>query len=107
MQTGECDELPAVAELGEALDICFLLVAGHGCFPVERGGEVVCESVIFVISFATKKRDWMIGGGGGFLTFALARRRGHRRQTPLLVRNREVSTPSISCRSRVRRQRRG
>jgi len=64
VQTGEGDELPAVAELGEALDICFLLVAGHGCFPVERGGEVVCESVIFVISFATKKRDWMIGGGG-------------------------------------------
>ena len=30
MQTGERDELPAVTECGEALDVGFLFVTGHG-----------------------------------------------------------------------------
>ncbi len=44
VQAGEGDELPAVAELGQALDISLLLVAGHGRLPVERGGQVVGKS---------------------------------------------------------------
>lgn len=43
VQAGEGDKLPAVAELGEAVDVGFLLFAGHGGLPVEGGGEVVCE----------------------------------------------------------------
>lgn len=44
VQARERDELPAVAELREPLDVGLLLGAGHGRFPVEGGGEVVCES---------------------------------------------------------------
>lgn len=44
MQTGERDELPAIAEFGEALDVSFLFVTGHGRFPVEGWGEVIGES---------------------------------------------------------------
>ena len=44
METGEGDELPAVAELTETFDVGFLVFAGHGGFPVEGGGEVVGES---------------------------------------------------------------
>ena len=44
VQAGERDELPAVTQLGEALDVGFLLVAWHGGFPVEGWGEVVGES---------------------------------------------------------------
>lgn len=35
VQTGKGDELPAVAELAEALNVGKLFVLGHGCFPVE------------------------------------------------------------------------
>jgi hypothetical protein len=42
VQAGEGDELPAVAELAEAGDVGFLFRLGHGGFPVEGGGEVVC-----------------------------------------------------------------
>lgn len=45
VQAGEGDELPAVAEFGEALDVRLLLVARHGRLPVEGGREVVRESV--------------------------------------------------------------
>lgn len=48
MQASEGDELPAVAELAEALNVRLLLVAGHGGLPVEGGGEVVGESVSYV-----------------------------------------------------------
>ena len=41
METGKGDELPAIPKFGEALDVCFLIGGGHGCFPVEGGGEVV------------------------------------------------------------------
>lgn len=44
VQAGEGDELPAVAEFAEAVDVGFLFGAGHGGFPVEGGGEVVGES---------------------------------------------------------------
>lgn len=44
VEAGEGDELPTVAELGEAIDVRLLLVARHGRLPVERGGEVVRES---------------------------------------------------------------
>ena len=37
VQARQCDELPAVAQLAEALDIGFLVGGAHGCFPVERG----------------------------------------------------------------------
>lgn len=37
VQTRECNELPAVAELGEPLDVGFLILGGHGGFPVEGG----------------------------------------------------------------------
>jgi hypothetical protein len=45
VQAGQRDELPAVAELGEAADVGLLVVARHGRLPVEGGGEVVGESV--------------------------------------------------------------
>jgi hypothetical protein len=35
VQTGQGDELPAVTQLAEALDVGLLLVAGHGLLPVE------------------------------------------------------------------------
>lgn len=41
VQTSQGDELPAVAELGQAADVGLLLSAGHGSLPVERGGKVV------------------------------------------------------------------
>jgi hypothetical protein len=41
VQTCERDELPAVTEFGETLDVGFLLVTRHGSFPVEGGREVV------------------------------------------------------------------
>lgn len=44
MQAGECDELPAVAHGGEALDVGFLVCGLHGGLPVEGRGEVVGES---------------------------------------------------------------
>ena len=44
VQARERDELPAVAELGEAADVRLLLVARHGRLPVEGGGEIVGES---------------------------------------------------------------
>ena len=50
VQTGQGDELPAVSELAETLDVGHLLVAGHGGFPVEGWGEVVCESLLRVDS---------------------------------------------------------
>lgn len=37
VQAGQGDELPAVAQLGEALDVGFLVVGGHGGLPVEAG----------------------------------------------------------------------
>ena len=37
VQTCERDELPAVAEFTEALDVGFLFFPGHGRFPVEGG----------------------------------------------------------------------
>lgn len=43
VQAGQGDELPAVAQRGQAADVRLLLVAGHGRLPVERGGEVVSE----------------------------------------------------------------
>lgn len=45
VQPREGDELPAVAQGGEAADVRLLLVAGHGGLPVEGGGEVVREPV--------------------------------------------------------------
>jgi len=35
VQTGQRDELPAVAELAETLDVRLLLLGGHGSLPVE------------------------------------------------------------------------
>lgn len=35
VQAGERDELPAVAEVGQSLDVGFLVLGGHGGFPVE------------------------------------------------------------------------
>lgn len=49
VQAGERDELPAVAQLGETLDVGFLALGVHGRLPVEGGGEVVREPV-YVIS---------------------------------------------------------
>lgn len=57
VQAGERDELPAVAEGRKALDVRFLLVAGHGRLPVERGREVVCEPKGGAISDARYWRD--------------------------------------------------
>ena len=42
MEASESDELPAVAELGETLNVGLLFRARHGGFPVEGGGEIVC-----------------------------------------------------------------
>jgi len=36
VQTGQGDELPAVAELTETLDVCLLVLGSHGRLPVER-----------------------------------------------------------------------
>ena len=41
MQTGKRNELPAVAQLGKALDVGFLLVAWHSCFPIEGWRKIV------------------------------------------------------------------
>jgi hypothetical protein len=41
VETGEGNELPAVAELCETLNVGLLLVAGHGGLPVEGWGEIV------------------------------------------------------------------
>ena len=46
VQTREGDELPAVAELGEAADVGLLLVAAHGGLPVERRRQVVGELLL-------------------------------------------------------------
>jgi len=43
VETCEGDELPAVSELAEALDVGLLLVARHGGLPVEGWGKIVCE----------------------------------------------------------------
>lgn len=48
MQTRERDELPAVAQLAQTLDIRLLLRARHGSLPVERGREVVSEFLLRV-----------------------------------------------------------
>ena len=45
VQTREGDELPAVAESTQALDVSFLLIARHRALPIEGGGEVVSQSV--------------------------------------------------------------
>ena len=46
VQARQGDELPAVAQGGEAADVRLLLVAGHGRLPVEGRGEVVGESIV-------------------------------------------------------------
>lgn len=48
VQTGERDELPAVTQFGQALDVGFLLVTWHGGFPVERGREIIRQSINIV-----------------------------------------------------------
>jgi hypothetical protein len=59
VETGEGDELPAVAERGEARDVGFLLVGGHGGLPVEGGGEVIGESEREEVSFRADVRTWL------------------------------------------------
>ena len=60
MQAGEGDELPAVTQFAEAVDVRFLFGAGHGGFPVERGREVVGESgKVVLVSYVS------FGGNGG------------------------------------------
>lgn len=44
VQARQCDELPAIAQSCETLDVRLLLVARHRLLPVEGWGEVVCES---------------------------------------------------------------
>src|SRR5699024_7272255 len=50
VQTGQGDELPAVSESTEALDVGLLLVTRHGLLPVERGGQVVGKSIAVSIN---------------------------------------------------------
>jgi hypothetical protein len=45
VQARKRDELPAVAEVGESLDVRFLVLRCHGGFPVEGWRKVVCQSV--------------------------------------------------------------
>lgn len=44
VQAGQRDELPAVAQGGQASDVGLLLVARHGGFPVEGRGQIIRES---------------------------------------------------------------
>lgn len=46
VQTSQGDKLPAVAQLGQTLDVSDLLVGRHGGLPVERGGQVVGELLL-------------------------------------------------------------
>lgn len=46
VQASEGDELPAVAELGQAADVRLLVGARHGGLPVEAGAEVVGELLL-------------------------------------------------------------
>lgn len=46
VETRKSDELPAVAELGEAADVGLLLVAAHGGLPVEGRRKVVGELLL-------------------------------------------------------------
>lgn len=48
VQASKGNELPAVAELSETLDVSLLLGGGHGLLPIERGGKVVGQSIICV-----------------------------------------------------------
>ena len=48
VQARQGDELPAVTQGAQTLDVGLLLVAGHGLLPVEGGGEVVGEPRYFV-----------------------------------------------------------
>jgi hypothetical protein len=48
VQARKRDELPAVAQLREALDVRLLLGARHGRLPVERGRQVVRELLLRV-----------------------------------------------------------
>ena len=78
VQAGERNELPTVAERGEALDVGFLLVARHGRFPVEGGREVVGKPVGCLLA----KLDWgevVRGGKKGKILYFCS---GHAACTP-------------------------
>ena len=43
VETCECNKLPAVAKLGETLDVSFLIGGFHGGLPVKRWRKIVCQ----------------------------------------------------------------
>ena len=101
VQTGKGDELPAVSQLTKSLDVCLLLVAGHGLLPVERRRQVVCQPGNMLASTACGKSKI------AKLTSALARPRGRRRRIPSPGRSQEVCSPSRSGPQMGYRQRHG